>query len=268
MPAGILECVLCRRRYSFVDLENRHYFLPSMVCTRCYIRLQAAPHAVSCFAKPTEILPDGRRRLGYDPDCVECQDVCPDRRVCGLIMGQYYRLVNPERLVNRLLDRIKTAMAVVFNGDIRNVMLSQKPIDHVRLLNLIVWSQRYSVSLPWMVDQLCKHYANVRERLFRGQPKRDYITLGIRPAVLTGVRTRQAIEEVVRKTYPTGENVEMGRSDQRLLLLGQLGTVQLPRKGSIRNALSVYSQKITMRRRAEAVAGNHFQRAWRGNPWR
>lgn len=79
----ILSCLLCKRRYSRQDVEEGRYWPQTFVCSFCYARMQQAPIQVSCFGKTAEVNHrTGHRELGYDPEALECREVCPDREVC------------------------------------------------------------------------------------------------------------------------------------------------------------------------------------------
>ena len=83
--AKALECLICRVRYSREDVLSGLYQLSTKICGHCYGRMQASPHAVCCFGKTDLIQLDGKRLLGYDPDAVECRDLCPDRNLCASV---------------------------------------------------------------------------------------------------------------------------------------------------------------------------------------
>ena len=88
MPADtkILECLLCLRRYSEADILGGLYWLETKVCSYCYAEMQQKPHHISCFGKPTTILPNGKRLYGYNPKVEECASWCPDRKICARIV--------------------------------------------------------------------------------------------------------------------------------------------------------------------------------------
>lgn len=83
--AKALECLLCKERYSREDVLSGLYQITTKVCSHCYGRMQAAPHAVSCFGKPDFVMPDGARLLGYSAEAHECRDLCPDRAMCASV---------------------------------------------------------------------------------------------------------------------------------------------------------------------------------------
>jgi hypothetical protein len=62
------------------------YWIESMVCSHCYARMQRQRYEVSCFGKPTQIdFRTGKKKLGFDPTCEECQRICPDRVPCAKV---------------------------------------------------------------------------------------------------------------------------------------------------------------------------------------
>ena len=85
IPVKALECLTCRARYSRDDVLSGLYQISTKVCGECYARMQAAPHSVSCFGKPTTVMPDGSRLPGYDADAVECRELCPDAALCASV---------------------------------------------------------------------------------------------------------------------------------------------------------------------------------------
>lgn len=81
-----LECIICTLRFSSEDVHNGVYNIQTFVCSYCYAEMQQKPHYQSCFGKPTFILLNGKRELGYDPNARECRDSCPDRVLCQRIV--------------------------------------------------------------------------------------------------------------------------------------------------------------------------------------
>ena len=92
--AKVLECLLCRQRYSHDDVASHRYWMETKVCSLCYCAMQSKPHHVSCFGKPTKLVEGNSRRLyGYNPNSPECSRWCPDREVCRrLVPGTVKRL--------------------------------------------------------------------------------------------------------------------------------------------------------------------------------
>ena len=81
----MLECLLCLERYGREDVRSGLYRLETFVCSRCYRKMQAKPHAASCFGKPTFVA-EGKVLRGYSEKAEVCQTVCPDREVCRKVV--------------------------------------------------------------------------------------------------------------------------------------------------------------------------------------
>ena len=83
--AGV-ECLQCKRRFSFDALALLD--VQTLICGYCYAAMQAQPHELSCFGKPTVEFASGKKLLGYNENAKECQHYCPDRCICALIVGE------------------------------------------------------------------------------------------------------------------------------------------------------------------------------------
>ncbi len=86
MDKALLECVVCKKRFSVSEVASGVYCLETMVCYFCYAAMQAKPHSSCCFGKPTTILENGKKILGYDARAEECKNLCPDRIPCRRII--------------------------------------------------------------------------------------------------------------------------------------------------------------------------------------
>lgn len=144
-----------------------------------------------------------------------------------------------------------------------NVVVAPGRYDRYRLLNLAVWQERYRVSLRFLLQTLFAYYKQIRRRSR---------TPGLRitVAALTGIRSRQIIEEAVLATYPSGENFSMARVQDQLRYLGQTNIAIHARNPVDRmdQVAAEYRRRITLRRRAIASGAEKYRRPWRGNPWR
>ena len=81
-----LECRICLIRHSREDILRGNYQLQTFICSFCYAQMQNRPYEQSCFGKPTLVLLNGKRLLGYDPEAPECQSLCQDRDICRRIV--------------------------------------------------------------------------------------------------------------------------------------------------------------------------------------
>lgn len=83
-----LQCSRCQKEYTLDEILSGAYWLETFTCMECYAHLQGRPHEVSCFGKPTVVsLTSDKKKLGYDPDAMECKSVCPDRNICRYVVS-------------------------------------------------------------------------------------------------------------------------------------------------------------------------------------
>lgn len=128
----------------------------------------------------------------------------------------------------------------------------------LRLLNLKVWSLRYSVNLDFILAFLLDvYFAKIRRK-----PDGDDLRLGVSIATLTGNKARQALEEEITKVFPGGENIRAAREEARRLVhpIDPLGI--LPAGDDMIAAYEAAMNKRLRLRRARFTS----KRAWRGNP--
>ena len=96
---GILECVICGRRFTEQDIHFRRYFASTQVCRACYERGQKSSYSVWCFGKQS-VLASGGYVLehGYDPTAGDCAHECPDRGICALFVSGDLGMARQKRL--------------------------------------------------------------------------------------------------------------------------------------------------------------------------
>ena len=70
-----IECVLCERPFTIVDVQLFNFFLANGLCYDCCRKMYKQDEAISCFGKQ------------YDPIAMECKKLCPDRKVCPLFQS-------------------------------------------------------------------------------------------------------------------------------------------------------------------------------------
>lgn len=139
------------------------------------------------------------------------------------------------------------------------VTLPQKDADRKRLLNLLVWSRRYNVTVEFILGALLNYFKNFRK------PSSG---LGLAVVSLTGIRARQIVEEAVVNAYPAGENETAARQAQRNKILGISGMAMKDHGGDIDKMVASYSRTMRDRHRTALDTEQFNQRPWRGNPWR
>lgn len=144
------------------------------------------------------------------------------------------------------------------------IYLPLKAVSHLQLLNLKVWSERYAVSVEFILETLLDYYQHSRSYVCRDTARS--IQLGISAATLCGIKSRQVIEEKVLKRFPVGENFRL----QKQATLERFWKLQPIERMSYKNLDEmVKSYSALMRERHEWMREKKpYQRAWRGNPWR
>jgi len=62
--------------------------METLVCSRCYAKMQQQPREQSCFGKPGYVKNkyNPKRIYGYMPTAVECNELCPDSVICKLVV--------------------------------------------------------------------------------------------------------------------------------------------------------------------------------------
>lgn len=93
----------------------------------------------------------------------------------------------------------------------RLVVMPQRQIDMVRMLNWKVWTMRYKIPLHFILTFVMRVYPDQR------RASRDPMVLnfGFQTALVTGVAFRKRLEEEVVRRYPQGENYADARNPRR-----------------------------------------------------
>ena len=71
----MIPCVICGRRFTLADIGTR-LFISTGVCVYCYQEGLKMPKEQWCFGKQDS----------YDEDSKDCSVLCPDRRICRLVV--------------------------------------------------------------------------------------------------------------------------------------------------------------------------------------
>lgn len=73
----LLECLLCRNKFTVDAVQQKQYFLETLICAACYKKGQKLPASVWCFGKLA-----AKNSPGYSEENVECVQICPDKKIC------------------------------------------------------------------------------------------------------------------------------------------------------------------------------------------
>lgn len=75
LTKNVLWCLLCGTRFGMISLLDGTYLADTGICKTCYRKMQEDQG--TCFGKKSE-----GRVLGYDEEAIECNEFCPDKKVC------------------------------------------------------------------------------------------------------------------------------------------------------------------------------------------
>ncbi len=82
----LLECLLCKNKFSEVDATEGRFYLQTNICKECYEKGQRQAQSIWCFGRPLS-----KSSPGYDAGNVACASLCPDRRICAQFVKRYIK---------------------------------------------------------------------------------------------------------------------------------------------------------------------------------
>lgn len=150
-------------------------------------------------------------------------------------------------------------------------------IDRKRLTVLLVWEQRYKVSLEWMVEVLLRHYQDKRKRIITGRRYRNP-ALPVRTVTLVSPTSCEIIEKELAQAYPNDEHLDVWRQHKQYALVSKkvadfVGSVlgrtftDFP---TTEEFVRHYSRGINEHREIEERMANERRKGkpYRNSPWR
>lgn len=151
-----------------------------------------------------------------------------------------------------------------------------KEVDKARLLKLKMWSDRYKVSLSYILGKLVPRFEKMASKHARSPRVKVSKGIGTTIAVLTGQAAEEFLKDCIAKDYPDQENVLAWKEDKReetLRLLDGEELVVRPRKilsfKSVAAYTDAYRQKMEKQRQSTAKREAQLSKQpYRGNPWR
>lgn len=133
--------------------------------------------------------------------------------------------------------------------------------DQMRIMNLLVWSERYCIPLPQLLEFLVSKWAG------RFASKKSGKRLGVRPATLAGEKSKQYLLEMLQRKYPEGEQVISYKAQQRLRA-ALMNESEEPVSDDPRRFVSDYQAQLKQIRENATAASKRFsRRRYRGNPY-
>lgn len=168
--------------------------------------------------------------------------------------------------LSRFLIELQSAAQKCLRRKVFFVNLTQG--DKLRLFNLRMWTQRYQVSLEYILGILFTVWLSDRFNTNKRQP----IGLGVPASRLTGAKSKAILKDAIRRDFPTGENRVLKRSqleEDTILSDEVMGVTGAFRVTDPMHFVRAYRDRV--RRGKQQVAELQetlSRRAWRGNPFR
>ena len=174
------------------------------------------------------------------------------------------------------LSKLELEIDAILRTKLDKNLFSVKRDDLLRLTRLVVWSERYSVSLDYIIEKLVPHFEKMSQRHYvrrRAGPSKG---LGVSIAVLTGQVAEEKLREFIAKDFPDDENIASTREDLKSACLRKLDMSEFSGKPrgvlqhrTVNEYVDNYIAGITRKRRSSAKLERELGRQpWRGNPFR
>jgi len=139
----------------------------------------------------------------------------------------------------------------------KKIVVQYKRQDQLRLLNLISWSDKYSLPLSEILTVLLKVWGGkYKTKSTRG--------LGVAISTLTGPKSKQILLDYIKKQYSGGENIKLRKQE---ILNGLLPVVDISQREDPMFFILNYKNSLKAERKKIAdVEQKLKRRKWRGNP--
>lgn len=125
-----------------------------------------------------------------------------------------FELRTLDRRTGEVWNRCQNTLQRVLGG--RCTLQYLSATDRRRLLVLLVWEERYRVSLEWIVEVLLNIYTKLR----KGGRKATGLPVAVR--TLVSKRSEEMIELAVTDTYPDNENLTLWEQYEQDIILDRL----------------------------------------------
>lgn len=147
--------------------------------------------------------------------------------------------------------------------------------DRKRLTVLLVWEQRYKVSLEWIVETLLTHYQGKRKRIITGRRYRNP-ALPVRTVTLVSPTSREIIEKELAQAYPNDEHLTIWRERKQYEFTAKNLEAPVISKSFVeypdsKSYVEQYAATMTRHRADESKMADQKRRKgkpYRNSPWR
>lgn len=103
--ARLLECGVCRGKFSLSDVQAGRYFASSLVCSNCLGQMQKKDPVETCFGKKQVVHKNGTTLTeGFSKTNAACRLHCPDRVACKHYVERGKRMTAAEAAVAEVED--------------------------------------------------------------------------------------------------------------------------------------------------------------------
>lgn len=178
-----------------------------------------------------------------------------------------------DKIAKKWEERLAKALVRVENArraEAETTLLPESALAYVPsgpsvdllMLNLKVWSMRYSVSPEFVVDALTRCYAGRRKvpgksAVRAGDLNGNSTSLGISAGLAGSASARRAVEDAVSRAFPNGENRRALRARDDFLMRGISGAVP-------ETAVERYVKKMSARHKERLTMETPSSRRFRG----
>lgn len=168
-----------------------------------------------------------------------------------------YRIEAKQQFETLLLKFTDEVIREASNVSGRPIIIQVKRQDQLRLLNLITWTDKYSISLNEVLTVIFKVWTGkYKPRNPRG--------LGVAISTICGPKSKQIVKDYVKKTYPNGENIELRNQE---VLNELLPPIDIKRREDPLFFIKDYKNYIKAeRKKIDDVENKLKRRRWRTNP--
>lgn len=176
---GLVECAVCKARFTEDDILCYRYLIESGVCYKCLRRAQKK--SSTCFGKKNE-----GKVVGFDRSAPECKTLCPDRDVCPkFISGEIaMRRELTTQQIKKALDFIhkdkskpKPAGTIPYRASSAIGKAFLMCMKGCSVKTLETFAKKEDISKPWLLRQLRRELRRGASWSFTENSKGYKITL-------------------------------------------------------------------------------------------
>jgi hypothetical protein len=183
-------------------------------------------------------------------------------------------MLAPHRKYKSALEKVVTAVDNALQKVYPNKKLWKiTELDSCRLTRLLVWRERYGVSLEYILEVLLSHYYSGLPGLRRSGAVSSR-SLGIRIGTLTGDNSLAVIRDHLEQDFPDGNNIQAAKEEAKERI-AELLDDELPKKhkgvlqfATLDRFVHAYTRYAEIRREGTLRVANKMRKLhWRNNPW-